>query len=74
MLYRYPAAFCAGVEAAAFIASGRDVDVMMLDIRMPGKSGLEVVEGAHPFLPLYPIVAMTGQVDDDAIADFKYVQ
>ena len=50
---------------------GADVDVMLLDIRMPGKSGLEAVLEASP-RPKYPIIAMTGHVDTDAQSDFRY--
>ncbi len=60
-----------GVEAAKFIASGADVDVMLLDIRMPGKSGLDVLREAVP-RPRYPIVAMTTHVDSEALSDFRY--
>ncbi len=60
----------AGVEATDFIASGVVVDVMLLDIRMPKKSGVEVMKEANP-MPPYPIFAMTGHVDAEAMLDFK---
>ena len=49
-----------------------DVDVMLLDIRMPGKSGVEALQGAVP-PPRYPVIAMTGHVDVDAQAEFRCV-
>ena len=45
--------------------------MMLLDIRMPGKTGLEVMREVQDQLPPYPIVAMTGHVDVDAQAEFK---
>ncbi len=60
-----------GNEASAFLASNVPVDVMVLDIRMPGKTGLEVMRDLTS-RPPYPIYAMTGHVDADAQADFKY--
>ena len=62
----------AGEAAAAFLARADDVDVMLLDIRMPGKTGLDAVREAKK-LPNYPIVAMTGHVDTDAQQEFRYV-
>ena len=65
-------AWCTGEEAAAFLARGDVVDVMLLDIRMPGKTGLDAVRETKS-LPNYPIVAMTGHVDTDAQQEFRYV-
>ena len=45
---------------------------MLLDIRMPGKSGLEVMRDADP-MPPYPVIAMTGHVDAEALAEFRCV-
>ncbi len=59
-----------GAAASEFIASGVTVDVMLLDIRMPGKNGVEVVKNAVP-LPPYPIVTMTGHVDAEALEQFR---
>ncbi len=61
-----------GDVASAFIASGAPVDVMLLDIRMPGKTGIEVMKDALP-RPQYPIYAMTGHVDTEALDDFRSV-
>ena len=63
---------CAGLEASDFIARGVHVDVMLLDIRMPGKSGLDVVRDVAN-RPPYPIVAMTGHVDVEAQDEFRCV-
>jgi CheY-like chemotaxis protein len=60
----------AGVEAAAFVEHGTPADIMLLDIRMPGKSGLEVMKDALT-LPPYPVYAMTAQVDADAQEEFQ---
>ena len=87
-----------GTEAAAFLASDVHVDVMLLDIRMPGKSGIDVVkEHKQAMCPSssvttvdtasdssvttgqdqrrreYPIVAMTGHVDIEALQEFRCV-
>ncbi len=62
---------CAGVEAEEFIRSGAPADIMLLDIRMPLRSGLEVVHNCAAQLPPYPIVAMTGHVDVEAREQFK---
>ncbi len=61
----------AGVEAEEFIRSGAPADIMLLDIRMPLRSGLEVVHNCAAQLPTYPIVAMTGHVDVEAREQFK---
>ncbi len=60
----------AGEEAADFLQRDIDVDVMLLDIRMPGKSGVDVVRTAARPLR-YPIIAMTGHVDNEAQEEFR---
>jgi CheY-like chemotaxis protein len=61
-----------GVAAQAFISSGEHVDAMLLDIMMPGMSGLEVLATASPF-PVYPVVAMTGHADAESQDGFRYL-
>ena len=53
------------------LAHSQRSDVMLLDIRMPGKSGLEVMAEAAKPLP-FPVIAMTGNVDVESVATYKY--
>jgi CheY-like chemotaxis protein len=46
----------AGAEALDFIRGGVEADVMLLDIRMPIMSGLEVMAEVAASPPPYPIV------------------
>ena len=46
----------AGAEALDFIRGGVQADVMLLDIRMPIMSGLEVMGEVTASPPPYPIV------------------
>ncbi len=48
----------AGVEASEFIDSQRSVDLMLLDIRMPMRTGLEVMQACVDHLPSFPVVCM----------------
>lgn len=43
-----------------------DVDLVVLDIMLPGASGLEVLERLHTAKPTLPVIALTalGEVDD----------
>ena len=59
-----------GEEASNFLMGEQVVDVMLLDIRMPGRSGLDVVRELSDGPP-FPIVAMTGHVDSDAQDEFR---
>ena len=70
-LHRVVWCVLAGISASGFIESQQVVDLMLLDIRMPDKTGLEVVADLDGILPPYPIIAMTGHVDEDALAQFK---
>ncbi len=45
-----------GLEAHEFIESGAPADIMLLDIRMPVKSGTDVMRDCADLLPAYPVV------------------
>ena len=60
-----------GLEVAEFFERGEHVDCMLLDIRMPGKTGLEALQEAR-VKPTYPVYAMTGHVDTEAQEEFRY--
>lgn len=57
-----------GDEALALLADGAHVDLMVLDVMMPGKSGLETLEEVrrrgHTQLP---VVLLTAQAKDEQI-------
>ncbi len=46
------------------------VDIMLLDIRMPGMSGIELMQALQPRLT-FPVVAVTGSVEPQTIAELK---
>ena len=62
----------AGLEVADFFERGEHVDCMLLDIRMPGKTGLEALQEAR-VKPVYPVFAVTGHVDTEAQEEFRCV-
>ena len=43
-----------------------DFDVIVTDLQMPGRSGLEVIQDLHPLKPHLPIILMTGHHTTDA--------
>jgi CheY-like chemotaxis protein len=55
------------------VAEPAQADLMFLDIRMPGKSGLDVMKELGQALP-FPIIAMTGNVDKDSVDEYKCVE
>lgn len=48
------------VEAALAILRGMDPDFALIDLRMPGESGLELVRRLKLLLPMVRIVVLTG--------------
>lgn len=55
-----------GDEALALAKSGDPFDVALLDVRMPGPSGLDVCRALSSACPELPVVLMTGFGDMDA--------
>ncbi len=55
-----------GIEAMNYINSvdNRRAHVMLLDIMMPGFTGLQVMQSGHP---QWPVIAMTGSVDEESM-------
>ncbi len=52
----FPLSLCAGMEAFDFIERGGSADLMLLDIQMPVKSGLEVMWDFCMAPPQFPVV------------------
>ena len=58
-----------GVEA---LAAAPDCSLMLLDVRMPGMSGLEVLERVKTEWPALPVILLTAFIDvRDAVAAIK---
>lgn len=58
----------AGAEDALEVLPGVAPDVVLVDIRMPGMSGIDCARRLNELLPDTRIVMVTAHVDDDAIA------
>jgi len=57
------------VEAAAMILDyGVAIDIALVDVALPGISGLEFAGGLHRDFPSARIVMMTGWLDNDQLA------
>ena len=56
----YEAQQAGGYDEAIAIASGESTEFAVVDLRMPGKSGLEVVRELHRIDPATRIVVLTG--------------
>ena len=58
---------CAGSGAEALaLMDGQDFDVVILDVRMPGMDGLEVLRQIKARHPLVEVIMLTGHASLDA--------
>jgi DNA-binding NtrC family response regulator len=60
---------CQDGESALRLASERQLDLVFLDIRMPGMSGLQVLKKLREVQPQAKFVMITGFAKDDIIED-----
>ena len=59
-------------DALARLGGGEDPDVIVTDIRMPGTSGLELLERLHHEVPDMPVILMTAHSGlDSAVAAYQ---
>lgn len=64
--------FPGGAELLDAIEDGRAPDVLLTDIRMPGISGLDLLERVHAIRPGLPIIIMTAHSDlDSAVSSYR---
>jgi DNA-binding NtrC family response regulator len=47
-------------DAIRILSNGNAVDIMLTDLNMPGKSGIQLIEKALNLNPRLPIIAITG--------------
>jgi CheY-like chemotaxis protein len=55
-------------DEALSLLEGRQVDVVILDYNMPGRSGLDLAETLRERFPQMPIALATANVQDEIIA------
>jgi DNA-binding NtrC family response regulator len=61
-----------GTEALALLEKKTPIDVVVLDVKMPGIDGFEVVEAVKKRYPLVEVIMMTGHAEvPSAIAAMK---
>lgn len=57
-----------GREAIALVTE-RDPDVILMDLNMPGMSGIEAIQRLTAIAPLKPVVVITVMADEDSLMD-----
>ena len=55
-----PSVLFDGESALARVRDGEHFDLVLLDVMLPGKSGLEILRGIHEMRPGLPVVLLTG--------------
>jgi len=61
-----------GVSALRLFEKEKDIVLVLMDIQLPGMSGLEVTKAIREIDPQIPVIAATANVfDDDKIACFQ---
>ena len=64
--------FASAVEALAALDGGDEPQVLLSDIRMPGQSGLELLQHVKSRFPQLPVIIMTAYSDlESAVAAFQ---
>lgn len=61
------AAFASGEEALAGLREGVDVDLVLMDIELPGDTGIETTRRLRAKRPDLEVVMLTVREDDDAV-------
>lgn len=61
------------VDGEAALVAACDVDAMVLDVRMPGMSGLDVLARLQDSQPALPVILLTAYIDlKDAVSAMKH--
>ncbi len=70
--YGYSVVACKSGEEAMDVLQKDDINIVLTDIKMPGVSGIELLERIHAFDSEIPVILMTAYADlDIAIAAIK---
>jgi excisionase family DNA binding protein len=57
-----------GEEALAIVKSGPRLDLVVLDLAMPGMNGVDTFRAIHSLRPALPVMIVTGYPDSDLMA------
>ena len=60
-----------GLEALGMIEGGQEVDLVVLDINMPGMNGAETLARLRVLRPELPVLIATGYADEHALARLR---
>ena len=55
------------VDEATELLNSRTYDLVISDVKMPGKSGFELLEEIHRINPNTPVILMTGHAEEDEL-------
>lgn len=61
------ASLSTGEDAVAFVRSGEPVDVVLMDVRLPGMSGIEAAAITHAVMPGARVIMLTSYANPDFI-------
>lgn len=64
---RYSVVQCTGGIQALDFLSQNSITVVVSDIKMPGMSGIDLIEQIHEILPDVPVILMTGHGEIDTV-------
>ena len=56
-----------GQEAINLVREHKEIDVILMDINMPGISGFEATGAIHSIRPALPVIAQTAYVHDNEV-------
>lgn len=63
---------CTESAEAALVSLGESLpDVMLVDVKMPGRDGISLLKEIHERWPEVPVIIMSGYPTEDTIADAR---
>ncbi len=64
---------CGGEEGIAILESSQTIDVVVLDVKMPGLNGIDVLKAIKATYPLVEVIMLTGHATvESAIEGMKF--
>jgi DNA-binding NtrC family response regulator len=60
---------CSGEECLSILSTGKEIDLIFLDLKMPDISGLKTFRSIHKTWPAIPTIMMTGYAIDKLLEE-----